>query len=413
MVLGYQFKSVLKRCNSTHINLLGKAYPTDEFTNISKPIIEKLSRNLHLTPNHPLHILKSKVEKHLLKNYSYKILDSLNPIVDTKSNFDDLLFSKDHPGRSRSDTYYLNKTTCLRTHTSAHQSEALKSKSSDGYLLSADVYRRDEIDQTHYPVFHQMEGIRLFSKSDLANLKLPEHDMEELKSNGSNPVQDVHDIHDCRLTSIHLRLELESLVREIFHKDLKIRWIEGYFPFTSPSWEMEVFYNGKWLEILGCGVIQQKILDNSGLHDKMGWAFGIGLERIAMVLFNIPDIRLFWSQDPRFIDQFQDGKITKFVSYSKYPTCYKDISFWCGPGFHENDFNEIAREVCGDLAEEVSLIDTFVNKKGRTSRCFRINYRSMDRYYSLKIRTFTNKEVDEIHNRLASTLQSRLDIELR
>ncbi len=96
------------------------------------------------------------------------------------------------------------------------------------------------------------------------------------------------------------------------------------------------------------------------------------------MLFDIPDIRLFWSQDPRFISQFKEGKIVKFKPFSKYPACYKDISFWCPPNFHENDFSQIVRDVCGDLAEQVSCIDTF-HKKDRMSKCFRIQYRSMER----------------------------------
>lgn len=79
------------------------------------------------------------------------------------------------------------------------------------------------------------------------------------------------------------------------------------------------------MEVLGCGVIHQQLLRNCDLGTKKGWAFGLGLERLAMVLFSIPDIRLFWSEDPRFTTQFEAGKITKFVPYSKFPPCYKGI----------------------------------------------------------------------------------------
>ena len=126
-----------------------------------------------------------------------------------------------------------------------------------------------------------------------------------------------------------------------------------------------------------------------GVPDKIGWAFGLGLERIAMVLFGIPDIRLFWSQDARFLSQFKDGQITTFKPYSRNPPCYQDISFWVPDSsstslpdlkeqqeggakaaggnvdqaaqtptvaFHENDFCEIVRDVAGDLAEETKLV---------------------------------------------------------
>lgn len=97
-----------------------------------------------------------------------------------------------------------------------------------------------------------------------------------------------------------------------------------------------------------------------GVPEKLGWAFGLGLERIAMVLFSVPDIRLFWSEDPRFISQFSSAStgVTAFKPYSKYPECYKDFSFWTPQNdtFHENDFCEIVRDVAGDLVEGVQLV---------------------------------------------------------
>jgi phenylalanyl-tRNA synthetase alpha chain len=94
------------------------------------------------------------------------------------------------------------------------------------------------------------------------------------------------------------------------------------------------------------------------VRGKIGWAFGLGLERIAMILFQIPDIRLFWSRDARFLDQFASGEITAFKAYSKFPPCYKDVSFWTGPGeeVHENDFCDLVRDVAGDLVENVKRV---------------------------------------------------------
>lgn len=121
--------------------------------------------------------------------------------------------------------------------------------------------------------------------------------------------------------------------------------------------------------------------NNLGLHGKIGWAFGLGLERLAMVLFGIPDIRLFWSQDERFIEQFTPGQIKKFQPFSKYPPCIKDISFWLpNDEWHDNNFCEVVRDVAGDLVENVKLIDDFVHpKRKQRSLCYRILYRSMDR----------------------------------
>ncbi|CAG8839420.1 15666_t:CDS:2, partial [Racocetra persica] len=136
--------------------------------------------------------------------------------------------------------------------------------------------------------------------------------------------------------------------------------------------------------------------------DKIGWAFGLGLERIAMVLFNIPDIRLFWSKDPRFLNQFTSNEIIKFKPFSKYPSCIKDLSFWMNNDkeheFHITNFCEIVRDIAEDLVEDVKLIDDFKHPKTKKrSLCFRINYRSMDR-------TFTNEEINGIRKSVVEKL---------
>ncbi|CAJ0759397.1 2056_t:CDS:2, partial [Entrophospora sp. SA101] len=138
-----------------------------------------------------------------------------------------------------------------------------------------------------------------------------------------------------------------------------------------------------------------------GQSNKIGWAFGLGLERIAMVLFGIPDIRLFWSKDERFTSQFTSSdKIVKFQPFSKHPSCTKDISFWLNNEedgremkFHENNFCEIVRAIAADLVEDVKLVDDFINPKTKKrSLCYRINYRSMDR-------TCTNEEINDIQEK--------------
>mmetsp|Transcript_18041 Transcript_18041/g.17228 ORF Transcript_18041/g.17228 Transcript_18041/m.17228 type:complete len:125 (-) Transcript_18041:239-613(-) len=124
-----------------------------------------------------------------------------------------------------------------------------------------------------------------------------------------------------------------------------MRWVHDNFPWTDPSLELEIYYNNEWLEILGSGVLTDHFFSKSGkdINQEIGWAFGLGLERWAMKLFEIDDIRLFWSQDSRFLKQFEEGQITKFKPYSKYPSCYKDISFWVESSsstpFNENNFH--------------------------------------------------------------------------
>eukprot|EP00913_Durusdinium_trenchii_P011534 g10829.t1 len=166
--------------------------------------------------------------------------------------------------------------------------------------------RRDEIDASHYPAFHQCEGVRLFDAQKVSK----EEVMEDLKKT------------------------LEGLAAHLFQLKTgedTMRWLDEYFPFTEPSLELEIFYNEDWMEVLGCGVIHHDVLRNAGLDPEKvhGWAFGLGLERLAMVLFGIPDIRLFWSDDARFAQQFSEGSFsekTKFKPFSKYPPVLKDPS---------------------------------------------------------------------------------------
>ncbi|GAA5929260.1 phenylalanine--tRNA ligase [Sporobolomyces koalae] len=407
------------------------SYPRDDYSNVTPTILSKLNRNLHLDPNHPLGILRTRIEQHFS---DFHHLNSLSPIVTVQQNFDDLGFPKDHPGRSLTDSYYLNREHMLRTHTSAHEVASFR-EGLDRFLLTADVYRRDEIDRSHYPVFHQVEGCNVVDPStggierlarenvemskmlDQANIKISDPTRE---LTASNPYQTEHDPAVARIIAEHLKNSLNGLVLKLFEGlkgteggPLEVRWIEATFPWTAPSYEVEVMYNGKWLEILGCGVVRQDTLARSGVPHKSGWAFGLGLERIAMVLFSIPDIRLFWSQDARFSSQFKAGEISTFKPYSKYPECYKDLAFWLptrgaeGTQWHENDFMELVRDEAGDLVEGVDLIDQFTHPKTqRESRCYRFNYRSMDR-------SLSNEEVNKIQEKINERVREEMGVEVR
>ena len=201
---------------------------------------------LYQTPPHPLHTLKQKIESFFPNFTSH---EDLSPIVTTQANFDSLLIPPHHVSRSRSDTYYLNDTTCLRTHTSAHQSQLLQQGYTQ-FLCTGDVYRRDDIDKSHYPIFHQMEGVKVFDTTTTTTTE------EEI-------LQD-------------LKTHLEQLAQHLFGP-VPCRWVEEYFPFTHPSLELEIWYQDEWLEVLGCGVMQPQILQDAGYHHQ-GWAFGLGLE---------------------------------------------------------------------------------------------------------------------------------------
>ena len=204
----------------------------------------------------------------------------------------------------------------------------------------------------------------------------------------------------------------------MFGSDIEYKWVECYFPFTHPSWELEIFYNDKWLEVLGCGIVEQEILFNAGAQDKLGFAFGLGLERLAMVLYQIPDIRLFWSNDSGFRNQFVTDDAKKEIVYqpiSKCPQCINDISFWLPTSpssqeeesFCKNDFYDLIRSIGGDLIEQVELFDEFYHpKKKRRSQSYRITYRHMDR-------NLTQEEVNKIHSEIEQAAIDRLLVQIR
>ncbi|GAW13241.1 hypothetical protein ANO14919_026210 [Xylariales sp. No.14919] len=438
-----------------------KTYQTDSWFNVPPTVRDRVPRRLHLQKDHPLYITRQIIES-VFPPPTYTYHNDLDPVVTTHQNFDSLGFPKDHPGRAKTDTYYINSDTLLRTHTSAHQVETFGANLSDGYLISADVYRRDEIDRSHHPVFHQMEGARSWDRTKVPNgdvaaavwsdlEKLPKHDVEVEDPNPAfhherNPLQEGHhSAAEAEAIAAHLKRSLELMAVEIFtrakaaaeavehkkfvNRPIRMRWVEAYFPFTSPSWELEVYYDGDWLECLGCGVVKQDIYANAGVPSRLGWAFGIGLDRIAMLLFNIPDIRLFWSQDKRFLKQFKGvsdnlDALQLFVPFSRYPGCYKDVSFWlpspavaaddgstaaadAQDGLHENDLMDVIRGVAGDCVESVKLSDEFTHpKSGRKSRCYRVNYRHLER-------TLTNKWANELHDKVKAALVRDLGVEIR
>ncbi|KAK4635727.1 Phenylalanine--tRNA ligase, mitochondrial [Fulvia fulva] len=458
---------------SQSLTVGGKQYPTDDWTNVPPSILKHYGKKLHVQPNHPLSITRTLIES-AFPGFNHH--NDLTPVVTVRQNFDSLGFAQDHPGRSRTDTYYVNKDTVLRTHTSAHEVDIFRSNASNGYTISADVYRRDAVDRSHYPVFHQIEGALTWDRNAFSSReavtkqiwagleKLPKHDLVVDDPNPTfhpvrNPLQtDYHSAEEAEAVAAHLKRSLENMVVTIFaeadkalaaaghgaeveQEPLKVRWVEAFFPHTSPSWELEVWWRGDWLEVLGCGVIDQPLLNRADVSSRIGWAFGIGLERIAMLLFGIPDIRLFWSNDQRFLSQFDESKPTRrFQPFSKYPAAPRDVSFWLpksgpvvvetpasvssapspaggqptepptiaqAPAFHENDLMEVVRNTAGDSVEDVALIDDFTHPKtGRHSLAYRITYRSLEK-------TLTNEEANALHEQIRQELVSRFGVELR
>ncbi len=311
-------------------------------------------------------------------------------IVPADISFDLFDFPKDHPARSKSDTYYADSNHILRTHTTVMwyyylKHPAIKRRIANGEAVGSfcygKVYRKDEIDRHHMNVFHNMDGWYLIPK-----------DQKIITS------QDLQDV-------------LAIIAKSNFGLRVKYRFNEDTFPYTVPSLEMEIDKgDGKWLEVVGAGIVKGSVLDKLGVDsaEYNGWAFGFGLERLAMISMELPDIRLFWSQDGRVKKQLVLGN--KFREVSKFPSITRDISFIVDKSFVPNDYFDLIRDIGGDLVEEVRLLDKYedLEKFGRdkVSYTYRVVYRSPQR-------TLTAEEVEKLQSRLYQQTKMQYKADLR
>jgi len=233
---------------------------------------------------HPLMLVKEELEEVFL-NMGYDVIEG--PEVDTvKNNFDDLNAPKDHPSRDKSDTFYLSDDIVLRTQTSTVQIRTMKNQKPPIKMVSAGrTFRFDEVDDTHSPMFHQMECL----------------------------------VVDKGITMANLKDSIDQFVREMFGENMQTRFRPHNFPFTEPSAEVDVSCfkckgkgcpacNGTgWsMELLGCGMVHPNVLKNCGIDpdEYSGFAFGIGVDRLTMIKYGITDIRMLFENDARFLQQF-------------------------------------------------------------------------------------------------------------
>jgi len=242
------------------------------------------SRDPRLGHLHPVTIVRREVEQ-IFREMAYTI-DPGPEIESDWYNFEALNFTPDHPARDTQDTFFVDvERLLLRTHTSNVQIRAMERWKPPVKVLSAGrVFRRDEITMRRSPMFHQAEGF----------------------------------IVDRGIHIGHLRATLEHVVQKLFGKESKMRMRPSFFPFTEPSAEVDmscVFCKGAgcgtcsqtgWMEILGCGMIHPQVLRNVGIDPEewSGFAFGMGLDRVAMLKFDIPNIRTLFENDLRVLQQF-------------------------------------------------------------------------------------------------------------
>lgn len=311
-------------------------------------------------------------------------------IVTVKEEFDILNSPDNHPSRKETDTFFINSVHHLRTQMTVmwpfylRQKEIIEKLEKGGEikaLASGIVFRKDEIDRKHFPAFHQIDGL-LICKKDKKIITLD--DLKDVEA---------------------------EMTKAIFGQDVEFRFLVDSFPFTDPSVQIEIKFNNDWIEVVGSGLVHQQVLKNLNIDPEIynGWAFGFGIERLAMVKMDIPDIRIFWSEDERITSQFKDIN-SKYKEVSKYPATSRDISFIIDKDINLNNYYEIVRDFAENLIEEVKLIDQFEDDekfgKDRKSYTFRITYCSPER-------TLTNEEINIIQEKIREKTAQDLNAVLR
>jgi len=241
-------------------------------------------RNFGMGTVHPIELILRQTQEIFL-GMGFRFVDGPEIELDYY-NFEGLNIPKDHPARDDQDSFYINPEVLLRTQTSPMQVRTMEKQPAPVRIISTGkCYRRDSIDSTHTPMFHQIEGLAVDNDISLSDLKGV----------------------------------ITEFCKQVFGKDRKVRFRPGYFPFVEPGAEVDVscgLCNGKgcrscghtgWLEIMGAGMVHPNVLEMVGYDSEKltGFAFGMGVERIAMLKYGINDIRLFFENDLRFLTQFK------------------------------------------------------------------------------------------------------------
>ncbi|ONM43622.1 MULTISPECIES: phenylalanine--tRNA ligase subunit alpha [Pseudomonadaceae] len=228
---------------------------------------------------HPVTRTMERIEQ-IFAHVGYTVAEGPE-VEDDYHNFEALNIPGHHPARAMHDTFYFNANTLLRTHTSPVQVRTMESQQPPIRIICPGRVYRCDSDQTHSPMFHQVEGLLIDEGVSFADLK------------GT----------------------IEQFLREFFEADLEVRFRPSFFPFTEPSAEVDirrrVVKNGEekadWLEVLGCGMVHPEVLRMSGIDPEkyQGFAFGMGVERLTMLRYGVGDLRIFFDNDLRFLEQFR------------------------------------------------------------------------------------------------------------
>lgn len=229
-------------------------------------------RGLAIGGRHPVSRAMARIEQ-IFRNAGFGVRTGPE-IEDDFHNFTALNFPENHPARAEHDTFFLAAGKLLRTHTSPVQIRSMVQEGAPIRIIAPGRVYRCDSDQTHTPMFHQVEGLVVDRGISLANLKAVLH----------------------------------QFVESFFERSAELRFRASYFPFTEPSAEVDILWEkGKWLEILGCGMVHPSVLEAAGVDSEefTGYAFGMGVERLAMLRYGVTDLRTFFENDLRFLRQFR------------------------------------------------------------------------------------------------------------
>ena len=260
-----EFKSLIEESITSSLEKI-EQYALDE--QLSK---EAIDVSLPLSPDvgsyHPVSLIAQEISNYF-KNKGYVLREG--PEIESEYfNFSALNIPENHPARDMHDTFYFDNGNLLRTHTSPVQIRSMELESPPLKILCPGKVFRCDSDQTHTPMFHQVEGLVVDKDINFANLKN----------------------------------EILEFVESFFKDNPKVRFRPSYFPFTEPSVEVDIEGENGWLEIMGCGMVHPNVLKNVGLNPQVysGFAFGMGIERMTMLKYQISDIRMLFENDLRFV----------------------------------------------------------------------------------------------------------------
>jgi len=261
-------KSDFTRSYNEKLTVLSLDQGSDDKRDFSLPGYALPKGNIH-----PLEQVTDEI-KSIFQSIGFSV--AYGPEIDDDyHNFEALNVPKHHPARDMQDTFFIDSDIVLRTHTSNVQIHLMENQDPPlRHICCGRVFRNEEVSYKSFCLFHQVEGLVINESSSFAEMK------------GT----------------------LEYFAKEMFGKDTKMRFRPSYFPFTEPSAEVDIWNDklNQWMEILGCGMVNPNVLENVGYDSEkyQGFAFGMGIERIAMIKYGIRDIRLFYQNDKRFLEQF-------------------------------------------------------------------------------------------------------------